>query len=187
MAMSLGQWLKYWYCGYHLFHALSSASSHLSRLPVLANRAISLLHHSVGVEPAAEKDNFDISDSITPPPHGTDRQTAHICATLQNTSHMKPVTSLIWLAWKSIERWHPASMAARQKMNEEDGYSMFVTFRASLQSDTSCSSVFRIDYQLAVSAPGGNPSHRLSVVVFSHCVACVKHSHTHTHRRLGGS
>lgn len=31
MAMSSGQWLKYWYCGCHLFHALSSASSHLSR------------------------------------------------------------------------------------------------------------------------------------------------------------
>lgn len=64
-------------------------------------------------------------------------------------------------------------MAARGMMSERDTYSMFMTFRASPQSDTSCSSAFGIDHQLAVSAPSDHPSHRLSVVVFSPGVACV--------------
>lgn len=106
--------------------------------------AAPLFHHAVGVEPAQMKDNSDISDNIYPLPPPRDRQT-------------------VWSYWRdaakldkshdATEHCQPAPMAARGTMSERDRYSMLMTFRASPQSDTSCSSAFRIDHQLAVSAP----------------------------------
>lgn len=72
----------------------------------------------------------------------------------------------------------PRNAASRLRsggmMSERGRYSMLMTFRAPPQSDTSCSSAFRIDHQLA---PSDHPSQRLSLLVFSPRVACVTRTH----------